>query len=1257
MAEQSRIEKVAAKLKVIRQRKDLKLKPTKHLKQTYTDFSGEEKVLTIRYYQVQGILHLLFMKRFLLGDDTGLGKTLQAIAALCYIWAKDPSRKVLVLTTKSATPQWAKEFAKFTKGVRVIVAAGTRKQREKAYTTWRKSSKPTVMIMGYRAAVNDVRKLQEDENYILIADECFDYHTPVTLADGSTELIGNLVSQQIPAQVLSWNPVTGVVEPRQIINWFRTPLRKGRRKDLLKISFRLGDSVRVTRSHEFYTPDGTKRAARDLRKGSVVQCLCPNTPTQDQWQVILGGLLGDASLSHPKRPCFGVCFTQSTKQGEYLRFKQGVLRPLGVSDITTGDSGYEGAPVERFRLHANRAVVSTLVQSRVWRGDKKRVTADWLNLIGPLGLAVWYGDDGSLGTHLCKDGRVRHTITLHTQGFSKDEQELLVGWLRWRWHVRAQIKTTKPRSDRDGTKKSYPYLYLATDEAAKFLALMPGALPGVEYKFPNKDVLTPSSLSTEPYSSVVTDWVAAKQVWTPQAHQKYVYDIEVESHHNYFAGGGLVSNCTAFKNPKTQVHQCVRHFSEMADRTWALTATLIKNNLMEGHGIYQVVVPGLFKSADSFMRYYCIIEMMQIGRGRKVPRIVGYYPEKVVEFREVISPYYYGRPKHEVAVELPALTREIFEVGLSPAQEAKYQEALTGLLYIGEKRSEGEEEKEITKLTALIYLQQIVNHPDLIECEGSSNKLDVLLDMLTSGDLAGENVIIFSRFKKMVNLLIPALKKVKIDVVRVTGDESGPQRQKAQDRFQDPDDPCNVICITMAGGDAINLQTAKAIIFYDTPWSAGDYIQCLDDQTEILTPEGFKSRGGIQVSDLVGSFARHTSEIQWTPVLSVVDRPKAPSEQMYELKSPHLDIRVTGGHQMLFKRPTRVGGQKGWPSEWRLETVQEMSQEASEFRIPASGVQKSEGVPLTNDELRFIGWFLTDGTMNKSTQQVSIVQATHQPQIHDLRHCLAGCGFDWSEYDRDPNKIAGSFPNGKPQIVFSVPKGVAGGSRARNGWVKLQKYLDKDFSPHLEQVTPEQLAVLLEAIHFGDGAKQLGQSWTRRSYHIGTAHLVFAERLQSLCVRRGFRCNLSQTQATFWVLHIKPTSCWSLNGNTKLGRPRFRVSPSTPNESVWCVENEEGTLICRRKGKVFITGNCIGRMIRIGSQHDNVLALHLVAKSKKEGKTIDHRVMDVIGSKMKLIEAVLGERLRGTTRATGKIDVSSDVGSIFDLLTEDARSK
>ena len=147
-------------------------------------------------------------------------------------------------------------------------------------------------------------------------------------------------------------------------------------------------------------------------------------------------------------------------------------------------------------------------------------------------------------------------------------------------------------------------------------------------------------------------------------------------------------------------------------------------------------------------------------------------------------------------------------------------------LAVGEKKGE-EVEKEVTKLTALIYHQEILDHPALIDCEGGSEKLDALIELLTDGALADEKVIIYTRFSKMVDLLMPELKKAGLEPVRVTGAETATARQKAQDAFQNPDDPCRAICITSAGGEAINLQAAKAIVFYDTPWSAGEYLQVL----------------------------------------------------------------------------------------------------------------------------------------------------------------------------------------------------------------------------------------------------------------------------------------------------------------------------------------------------------------------------------------------------------------------------------------------
>jgi len=288
----------------------------------------------------------------------------------------------------------------------------------------------------------------------------------------------------------------------------------------------------------------------------------------------------------------------------------------------------------------------------------------------------------------------------------------------------------------------------------------------------------------------------------------------------------ILDDASVVKNPETKVHQACRELADEASRCWGLTATLIKNNLMEGYGIYRVVQPNLFPmSADFFMETFCIVEMRRVSKKKEIPKIVGYHRSSIMQFREMITDYYLGRPKHVVAEDLPVLTYRTIPVSLTKFQRDAYKSTLAGLANFGD----GKEDRATNKLTSLVYCQEIVNHPALMGYpDQGSEKLDALVDIVTDGgDLQDEKVIVFTRFKDMVDVAMNVLTAAGVTCVRITGDEDERQRAAAQEAFQDPEDPTRIIFITMAGGDAINLQAAKAIVFYETPWSAGDYLQII----------------------------------------------------------------------------------------------------------------------------------------------------------------------------------------------------------------------------------------------------------------------------------------------------------------------------------------------------------------------------------------------------------------------------------------------
>lgn len=87
----------------------------KYLRKNIYDISRgvESEPLNLREYQKQAIHHLCRMPRFLLGDAVGLGKTLDAIVATCWLKERFPDAKLVVVTTKSTTYQWEEEVMRY----------------------------------------------------------------------------------------------------------------------------------------------------------------------------------------------------------------------------------------------------------------------------------------------------------------------------------------------------------------------------------------------------------------------------------------------------------------------------------------------------------------------------------------------------------------------------------------------------------------------------------------------------------------------------------------------------------------------------------------------------------------------------------------------------------------------------------------------------------------------------------------------------------------------------------------------------------------------------------------------------------------------------------------------------------------------------------------------------------------------------------------------------------------------------------------
>ncbi len=219
---------------------------------------------------------------------------------------------------------------------------------------------------------------------------CFSADTRVVLADGTTERIGKIVNQKLPVEVRSYDPVTDSVVPRKVVNWFRNGKAERFLQFTVEKSHGNGRSqFAATENHLIRTPGGWREAG-DLISGDRVMATETHRLSDQQWQVVLGSLLGDGNLSPNLRDRNGVRFRlgHGAKQSGYLDWKVSQLGNLSVSRRT----GKNGSVFADFTPLPEL----TELQRTVYMGDgKKHITEEYLKALTPLALAIWFMDDGN----------------------------------------------------------------------------------------------------------------------------------------------------------------------------------------------------------------------------------------------------------------------------------------------------------------------------------------------------------------------------------------------------------------------------------------------------------------------------------------------------------------------------------------------------------------------------------------------------------------------------------------------------------------------------------------------------------------------------------------------------------------------------------------------------------------------------------------------------------------------------------------------
>jgi SNF2 family DNA or RNA helicase len=275
-----------------------------------------------------------------------------------------------------------------------------------------------------------------------------------------------------------------------------------------------------------------------------------------------------------------------------------------------------------------------------------------------------------------------------------------------------------------------------------------------------------------------------------------------------------------------------------------LSGTPVTNTPDKLWSILNWLYPQEFSSYWRFYGKFVDFEIDPAGGYRKIKG-----PKNVPILHEKINSYYIRRLKEEVLPDLPDKYYTEIHLELTDKQQKAYDEmrkhmitwlddggALTAPVVVAQLQRLQQFACAYAKLT-----------PQGVVLTEPSSKLDALMELIESQS----QIVVFSQFRQMCDLLETRLKKKGILYSRITGKVPQFLRQREVDRFQSGENQVFLGTIA-AGGEGITLTAASCVAFLDRDWSPSMNSQAEDrlhrmGQENAVQVVDFLARGTVDL--------------------------------------------------------------------------------------------------------------------------------------------------------------------------------------------------------------------------------------------------------------------------------------------------------------------------------------------------------------------------------------------------------------------------
>ncbi|MFI6813876.1 peptidoglycan-binding protein [Nonomuraea sp. NPDC050328] len=360
---------------------------------------------------------------------------------------------------------------------------------------------------------------------------------------------------------------------------------------------------------------------------------------------------------------------------------------------------------------------------------------------------------------------------------------------------------------------------------------------------------------------------------------------------------------------------------------------------------------------------------------------------------------------------------------------------------------------------------------------------------------------------------------------------------------------------------------------------------CVDEETEILTQDGWKSHRTLRAGDPVLTLDHETGASRWQPVLEVCVFPAKPREMILMEGVCHSSL-TTPQHRWPVERMRRRssgGPVRDLVSYERLWATTETLGYWDRIPIAAPCADLPQEPKWSDAFVELAAWFWTEGhirPVRSGERQSGVViyqslkNASNVSRIRAALTTVFGAPVD--AFPR-----TGGRTDGVPRWRESINRHLAEFHLSADAGRRLLEVAPDRVPTHpfLLSLTRAQLSLFIETSLAADNA---GQGALAQKNRAAAEAFMFAVVLAGQAASLRRRPPTASCKTDMWHVNMRTQAYFNPRSAAQKAST-FTISRQMYDGEIWCPRTEDQSWLARRDGTVYFTGNtylaCPHRMV------------------------------------------------------------------------------